>query len=70
MTKRDRFVATYSGIWIFFIVVLTIVVCTNKLMDTVTWVLICNMTFLSITASFVFIKPIRDWVDKHIISKF
>ena len=70
MTKRDRFVATYSGIWIFFIVVLTIVVCTNKLMDTVTWVLMCNITFLSITASFVFIKPIRDWVDKYIISKF
>ena len=43
MTKRDRFVATYSGIWIFFIVVLTIVVCTNKLMDTVTWVLMCNV---------------------------
>ena len=70
MTKRDRFVATYSGIWIFLIVVLTIIVYTNKLIDTVTWVLICNMTFLSITASFVFIKPIRDWVDKHIISKF
>ena len=70
MTNRDRFVATYSGIWIFLIVVLTIVVCTNKLMDTVTWVLICNMTFLSITASFVFIKPIIYWVDKYIISKF
>lgn len=70
MTKRDRFVATYSGIWIFFIVVLTIVVCTNKLIDTVTWVLMCNITFLSITASFVFIKPIRDLVDKYIISKF
>lgn len=70
MTKRDRFVATYSSIWIFLIVVLTIVVCTNKLMDTVTWVLICNITFLTITASFVFIEPIRDWVDKHTISKF
>lgn len=70
MTKRDRFVATYSSIWIFLIVVLTIIVYANKLMDTVTWVLMCNMAFLSITASFVFIKPIRDWVDKHIISKF
>ena len=70
MTKRDRFVATYSSIWIFLIVVLTIIVYANKLMDIVTWVLMCNMAFLSITASFVFIKPIRDWVDKHIISKF
>ena len=70
MTKRDRFVATYSDIWIFFIVVLTIVVCTNKLIDTGTWVLICNVTFLFITASFILIKPIGDWVDKHIISKF
>lgn len=70
MTKRDRFVATYSSVWIFLIVILTIIVYTNKLMDTVTWVLMCNITFLSITASFVFIKPIRDWVDKHIISKF
>ena len=70
MTKRDRFVATYSSAWIFLIVVLTIIVYTNKFIDTITWVLICNMMFLTITASFVFIKPIRDWVDKHIISKF
>ena len=70
MTKRDRFVATYSSAWIFLIVVLTSVVCTNKLIDTVNWVLICNITFLSITASFVFIKSIRDWVDKYIVSKF
>ena len=70
MTKRDRFVATYSSVWIFLIVVLTSIVYTNKLIDTGTWVLICNITFLTITSSFVFIEPIRDWVDKHIISKF
>ena len=70
MTKRDRFVATYSSVWIFFIVVLTIIVYTNKLIDSTIWVLMCNITFLTITASFVFIEPIRDWVDKHIISKF
>ena len=70
MTKRDRFVATYSSVWIFLLVVLTIIVYVNKLIDTGTWVLICNITFLTITASFVFIEPIRDWVDNHIISKF
>ena len=70
MTKRDRFVATYSSVWIFLIVVLTIIVYTNKLIDNVIWVLMCNITFLTVTASFVFIEPIRDWVDKHIISKF
>ena len=70
MTKRDRFVATYSSVWIFLIVVLTSIVYINKLIDTITWVLICNITFLTITASFVFIEPIRDWVDNHIISKF
>lgn len=70
MTKRDRFVATYSSVWIFLLVVFTSIVYVNKLIDTGTWVLICNMIFLSITASFVFIKPIRDWVDKYIISKF
>ena len=70
MTKRDRFVATYSSVWIFLIVVLTIIVYTNKFVDSVIWVLMCNITFLTITASFVFIEPIRDWVDKHIISKF
>lgn len=70
MTKRDRFVATYSSVWIFLIVVLTSIVYVNKLIDTGTWVLICNITFLTITASFVFIEPIRDWVDKHITSKF
>lgn len=70
MTKRDRFVATYSSIWIFLIVVLTSIVYVNKLIDTGTWVLICNVTFLVITTSFVLIKPIGDWVDKYIISKF
>ena len=70
MTKRDRFVAEYSSVWIFLIVVLTIIVYTNKLVDSVIWVLMCNITFLTITASFVFIEPIRDWVDKHVISKF
>ena len=70
MTKRDRFVATYSSVWIFLLVVLTSIVYVNKLIDTGTWVLICNVMFLVITASFVLIKPIGDWVDKHIISKF
>lgn len=70
MTKRDRFVAAYSSVWIFLIVVLTSIVYTNKLIDSVIWVLMCNITFLTITASFVLIKPIGDWVDKHIISKF
>ena len=70
MTKRDRFVATYSSAWIFLLVVLTSIVYVNKLIDTGTWVLICNVTFLVITTSFVLIKPIGDWVDKHIISKF
>ena len=70
MTKRDRFVATYSSVWIFLLVVLTSIVYVNKLIDTGTCVLICNITFLTITASFVLIKPIGDWVDKHIISKF
>ena len=70
MTKRDRFVAAYSSVWIFLIVVLTIIVYTNKLIDSTIWVLMCNITFLTITASFVFIEPIRDWVDNHIISKF
>ena len=70
MTKRDRFVAAYSSVWIFLIVVLTIIVYTNKFIDSVIWVLMCNITFLTVTASFVFIEPIRDWVDNHIISKF
>lgn len=70
MTKRDRFVATYSSVWIFLLVVLTSIVYVNKLIDTGTWVLICNVTFLVITASFVLIKPIGDWVDKYITSKF
>lgn len=70
MTKRDKFVAAYSSVWIFLLVILTSIVYTNKLIDSVIWVLMCNITFLTITASFVFIEPIRDWVDKHIISKF
>ena len=60
MTKRDRFVATYSSVWIFLLVVLTSIVYTNKLIDSVIWVLICNIKFITINATFVLIKPIGD----------
>ena len=34
-----------------------------------TFVLLWNFLFLSVTSSFVFIKPIGRFVDKHIIEK-
>ena len=48
---------------------LTTLVHINHWMDVSTFSLLWNILFLTVTSSFVFIKPISRFVDKHIIEK-
>lgn len=69
MSKRDLFVIIYCAIWGSLGVILATLSHFNHWMDDSTFVLIWNVLFLTITSSFVFIKPIGRFVDKHIIEK-
>lgn len=70
MSKKDLFVYIYCSVWASLTVILLFVLCYwLKVMDKSTYVFMSNMVFLSVTSSFVFIKPVRKWVDKHIIEK-
>lgn len=69
MKKRDLFVIIYSVVWGSLGVILATLNYFNHWIENSTFVLIWNSLFLTITSSFVFIKPIRRFVDKHIIEK-
>lgn len=69
MTGKDLFVIIYTCTWaILSILFMTICFTTNclKLEDAG---FICNIAFLSVTSIMVFVKPVRRFVDKHIIAK-
>lgn len=68
MNKRDLFVIIYSVVWGSLGVILATLNYFNHWMENSTFVLIWNTLFLTITSSFVFIRPIGRFVDKHIIS--
>lgn len=69
MKKRDLFVIIYSVVWGSFGVILATLNHFNHWIENSTFVLIWNTLFLSITSSFVFIRPIGRFVDKNIIEK-
>lgn len=69
MSKRDLFVIIYCSIWGSLGIILTTLVHLNHCMDDSTFSLLWNILFLIVTSSFVFIKPIGLFVDKHIIEK-
>ena len=69
MKKRDLFVIIYGVIWGSLVIILATLNYFNHWIENNTFVLIWNALFLTITSSFVFIKPIRRFVDKHIIEK-
>ena len=69
MSKRDLFVIIYCVVWGSLGVILAALNHFNHWMENSTFVLIWNTLFLSITSSFVFIKPIGRFVDKCIIEK-
>lgn len=67
MSKRDLFVIIYCFVCGSLGIILTALVHFNHWMEDDTFVLLWNLLFLSVTSSFVFIKPIGRFVDKHII---
>ena len=69
MRNRDLFVIIYCSAWGLLGVILTTLVHFNHWMEDDTFVLLWNFLFLSVTSSFVFIKPIGRFVDNHIIEK-
>lgn len=69
MSKRDLFVIIYCFVWGSLGIILTTLVHFNHWMEDDTFVILWNFLFLSVTSSFVFIKPIGRFVDKHIIEK-
>lgn len=66
MSKRDLFVIIYCSVWGSLGVILTTLVHFNHLMEDSTFLLLWNLLFLTVTSSFVFIKPIGRFVDKLI----
>lgn len=69
MSKKDLFVIIYATIWASVIVIGFMYNYFNKWVSTSDYIVLSNFLFLSITSSFVFIKPIRNWVNKYIIEK-
>lgn len=69
MSKRDLFVIIYCSVWGSLGIILIALVHFNHWMEDDTFMLLWNFLFLSVTSSFVFIKPIGRFVDKHIIEK-
>lgn len=69
MSKRDLFAIIYCSIWGSLGIILTTLVHFNHWMEDSTFSLLWNILFLTVTSSFVFIKPISRFVDKHIIEK-
>ena len=67
MSKRDLFVIIYCSIWGSLGIILTTLVHINHWIEVSTFSLLWNILFLTVTSSFVFIKPIGRFVDKHII---
>ena len=68
MKKRDLFVIIYSVVCASLGVILATLNYFNHWIENSTFVLIWNSLFLTITSSFVFIKPIGQFFDNHIIS--
>lgn len=69
MSSKDLFVIIYSCIWAVIIVIFLTVCITTKCLTLDDAVLICNIAFLLVTSIMVFIKPVRRFIDKYIISK-
>ena len=69
MTSKDLFVIIYSCIWAVIIVIFLTVCMTTKCLALDDAGFICNIVFLLVTSIMVFIKPVRRFIDKYIISK-
>jgi hypothetical protein len=69
MSGKDLFVVMYTCIWASLITVFVFYCALSHCMTISDAVLISNAAFLSLTSIMVFVKPVRNFVDKHIIAK-
>lgn len=67
MSKRQLFVIIYVCIWS--IIQTSGCLYCNTYNSRYWFVVLFNIIFLTITVSYIFIKPIRVFVDKYIINK-
>lgn len=69
MKGKDLFVIIYTCGWAVLSIIFMIICFYTKCLDLDYASSICNIAFLSVTSIMVLVKPIRRWVDKHIIAK-
>ena len=69
MTGKDLFVIIYTCVWAALIVLFMTICFATKWLKLEYAGFICNIAFLLVTSIMVFVKPVRRWVDKKIISK-
>lgn len=69
MTGKDLFVIIYTCTWAILSILFMIICFATKCLDLEFASFICNIAFLSVTSIMVLVKPVRRWVDKHIIAK-
>lgn len=69
MSGKDLFVIMYSCIWASLITIFVFYCALSHCMTIDDAVLISNAAFLGVTSVMVFVKPVRRFVDKHIIAK-
>lgn len=68
MNNKDLFVVIYGFFWAVLITVLGVYMVPDKC-EKATYIIISNMSFLIITSILVFVRPVRRWVYRKIISK-
>lgn len=69
MTGKDLFVIIYTVTWAIIETIFFFACWFTKCIPTDEVVLICNVAFLGVTSIIVFVPPVREWVNKHIIEK-
>lgn len=69
MSGKDLFVIMYTCIWASLITIFVFYCALSHCMTIDDAVLISNAAFLGVTSVMVFVKPVRRFVDKHIIAK-
>lgn len=69
MSGKDLFVVIYTCVWATLITIFVTVCWATKCLSMADATLISNASFLTVTSIMVFVKPVRRFVDKHIIAK-
>ena len=69
MKGKDLFVIIYTCTWAILSILFMTICFSTKCLKLEDAGFICNIAFLSVTSIMVFVKPVRRFVDKHIIAK-